>query len=46
MAPQAAYMYVASSALYVTDRACIQTSPQSQPALTDFGLQPYSRALP
>ena len=34
-------VYATSATLYVTDRAYVQPRPQSKPALTDFGLQPY-----
>jgi len=33
----------AATALRVTDRAGVQPRPQLRTALTDFGLQPYSR---
>ena len=42
--PQAAY--AASATLCVTYMAGIQPKPHTKPALTDFGLQPYSRTKP
>jgi len=35
--------YATSAALCVTDGAEVQPKQQPKPALTDFGLHPYSR---
>jgi len=43
-APQAAY--AALTVLCVTGRAGVQPKPQTNPALTDFCLQPYSHTQP
>ena len=34
------------SSVVVTDRAGVQPRPQPNPAVTDFGMQPYSRTQP